>query len=235
METNNGIEAQNKILKYKFLPHKPLSLSRVATVIIEEFLPEQQRKYLFLNFQMDSTYRAYNTRVPSYLQGRPKKIILHCLGREEKARKQLSEKDILQSDEENGKFVIQGNSGSTYTVDFGRKTSTPSCTCQDWVAHNLPCKHFFLVFISKCGWGWNSLPSSFLEGPFLSCDNAALEKSQVLPAMMNDCDDDDNYVDEDLELSQNTTVVIEELPAKVTIANGCSYLHITMFTLFIII
>lgn len=69
METNNGIEAQNKILKYKFLPHKPLSLSRVATVIIEEFLPEQQRKYLFLNFQMDSTYRAYNTRVPSYLQG----------------------------------------------------------------------------------------------------------------------------------------------------------------------
>ena len=51
--------------------------------------------------------------------------------------------------------------------------------------------------------------------------------------MMNDCDDDDNYADEDLELSQNTTEVIEELPAKVTIANGCSYLHITMFTLFI--
>ena len=25
----------------------------------------------------------------------------------------------------------------------------------------------------------------------------------------------------------------EELPAKVTIANGCSYLHITIFTLFI--
>ena len=80
METNNGIEAQNKSLKYKFLPRKPLSLSRVATVIIEEFLPEQQHKYLFLNFLMDSTYRAYNTHVPSYLQGRLKKIILHCLG-----------------------------------------------------------------------------------------------------------------------------------------------------------
>ena len=59
------------------------------------------------------------------------------------------------------------------------------------------------------------LPSNFLESPFLSCDNAALEKSQVLPAMMNDCDDDDNYADEDLELSQNITKVTE-LPAKVT-------------------
>ena len=51
--------------------------------------------------------------------------------------------------------------------------------------------------------------------------------------MTNDCDDDDNYADEDLELSQNITEVTEELPATVTIANGCSYLHITMFTLFI--
>lgn len=144
METNNGIEAQNKILKYKLLPHKPLSLSHVATLIVDTFLPEQHRKYLFLNFQMDSAYRAYSSRVPSYLQGRPKKVILHCLGREEKARKQLTEKDILQSDEQNGIFLIQGNSGSTYTVDFGKKTCIPSCTCQDWIEHNLPCKHFSL-------------------------------------------------------------------------------------------
>ena len=53
---------------------------------------------------MDPTYRAYNSHVPNYLQGHPKKVILHCLGREEKARRQLSEKDLLKADKENGVF-----------------------------------------------------------------------------------------------------------------------------------
>ena len=57
------------------------------------------------------------------------------------------------------------------------------------------------MFISKCGWGWNSLPTSFLEGPFLSCDNAALEKSQMLPTAINDFE---APTDDDLE-SQNIT------------------------------
>ena len=53
MEANNGIEAQNKILKNKFLPKKSQSLSSVATIIVEQFLPEQHFKYLFLNIQID--------------------------------------------------------------------------------------------------------------------------------------------------------------------------------------
>ena len=213
METNNGIEAQNKILKYKYLPCKSFSLSNVATVIIDEFLPEQHCKYLFLNFQMDSTYRAYSNHVPSYLQGRPKKVILHCLGREEKARKQFSEKDILESDEQDGVFLIQGNSG-TYTVDFGKKTSVPSCTCQDWIAHNIPCKHFFLVFISKCNWGWNSLPQSFLEGPFLNCDIKALENSHVQTEKLEDLPTNSS-TDCDFE------TITDELPAKVRSKCNC--------------
>ena len=77
-----GIEAQNKALKYKFLPRTSISLS---TIIIEQFLPEQNRNYLFLNFQMDPTYRGYSSEVPTYLHGHPKNIIVHCLAREEKA------------------------------------------------------------------------------------------------------------------------------------------------------
>ena len=98
METNNGTEAQNKALKYKYLPRKAISLSHVVTIIIEQFLPEQHRKYLFLNFQMDPTYRAYTTHVPSYLQGRQRNVILHCLAREEKARKTFSHNDITDTD-----------------------------------------------------------------------------------------------------------------------------------------
>ena len=64
---------------------------------------------MILNFQMDPTYRAYNLHVPNYLQGCLKKVILHCLGREEKARSQPSEKDLLEADEENEVLYLQGN------------------------------------------------------------------------------------------------------------------------------
>ena len=83
METKNGIEAQNKPLKYKFLPCKSVFLSCIAAIILERFLPEQHHNYLFLNFQMDLSYRAYNTHISPYLRGRPRNIILHFLGREE--------------------------------------------------------------------------------------------------------------------------------------------------------
>ena len=78
VETNNGVETQNKALKYKFLPCKSASPSCIATIIIECFLLEQHRNYLFLNFQIDPSYRAYNTHTPPYLRGQPRNIILHC-------------------------------------------------------------------------------------------------------------------------------------------------------------
>jgi len=58
---------------------------------------------------MDPSYRAYNTHIPPYLRGQPRNIILHCLGHEEKARKVLSSKDILEADEERGIFLSVGN------------------------------------------------------------------------------------------------------------------------------
>ena len=174
METNNGTEAQNKALKYKYLPRKAVSLSHAVSIIIEQFLPEQHRKYPFLNFQMDPTYRGYTSHVPSYVQGRPRNVIIHCLEREEKARKTLSPEDITDTDSDNGIFSVRGKSGYTHTVDFGSQTGRPSCTCQDWARNNIPCKHFFLVFINKGAWGWSSLPQSYLKNPYLSCDGVSL-------------------------------------------------------------
>jgi hypothetical protein len=122
---------------------------------------------------MDPTYRAYTTHVPSYLQGRPRNVIIHCLEREERARKTLSPADITDVDSENGIFSVRGKS-YIHTVDFGSKTGKPSCTCQDWARNNIPCKHFFLVFINKGGWGWSSLPQGYLKGPYLCCDGVSL-------------------------------------------------------------
>ena len=104
---------------------------------------------------MDPTYRAYNTHVPSYLQGCPRNVIIHCLVREEKAKKNSHLK----------------------TVDFGTQAGKPNCTCQDWAKNNLPCKHFFLIFITTDEWGWSSLPRSYLNGPYLCRDGVSLNKT----------------------------------------------------------
>ena len=90
-----------------------MSLSHIVSIIVEQFLPEQHRKYLFLNFQMDPTYRAYNTHVPSYLQGRPRNVIIHCLVREEKAKKNSHLKTSHQQIRKLVSSLIVANQGTS--------------------------------------------------------------------------------------------------------------------------
>lgn len=124
---------------------------------------------------MDPTYRPYTAHVPTCLQGRPRNVIIHCLTREEKARKTLVPGDITDIDTINGIFSVHGKSGYTHTMDFGTQTKKPSCTCQDWIRYNIPCKHFFIVCMTKGEWGWNSLPQDYLKNPYLCCDASLLE------------------------------------------------------------
>ena len=97
---------------------------------------------------MDPTYRAYTSHFPSYLQGRPRNVIIHCLEREEKARKTLSPEDITDTDSDNGIFSVRSKLGYTHTVDFGSQTGKPSCTCQDWARNNIT---FFLCLLIREG------------------------------------------------------------------------------------
>ena len=59
-------------------------------------------------------------------------------------------------------------------VDFGLMTSTPSCTCKDWIQFRIPCKHFFAVFEHFHHWKWESLPRNYLESPHITADVKAL-------------------------------------------------------------
>ena len=82
INTTNGVESQNKLLKYSYLPRrKNITLSQLATVLYDEFIPETHHKYLYLNYQMSDTYRTYNDIVPDYLRERPRQVIIHCLER----------------------------------------------------------------------------------------------------------------------------------------------------------
>ena len=73
-------EAQNKLLKYTYLPRKEnITLSELLTVVIDTYLPESYQKYLFKNYQMSETCRSYGSFVPEFLRGHPKSVIIHCL------------------------------------------------------------------------------------------------------------------------------------------------------------
>ena len=115
VNTTNGVESQNKLLKYGYLPwRKNITISRLATVLYEEFNPDIHHRYLFLNYQTSSSYRTYNEFVPSYLHGRPRQVILHCLERKSSSRK-YDQSDIISQDTTSGVFRIKGSSNKLHS------------------------------------------------------------------------------------------------------------------------
>jgi len=148
-----------------------MTLSHIITNITEEFLPALHYKYIYRNFKQSDLYRSYNPAVvPSYLQGRPKPTILHCLHRQASSNK-FTNSMVKSTD--NGKFEVQGNT-KTHMVDFGVVSGEPACTCKDWVKYHIPCKHFVGVFRLFPQWGWEMLPQSYQQSPYLNVDDQAI-------------------------------------------------------------
>ena len=67
----------------------------------------------------------------------------------------------------------------THLVSFGCGSISPSCTCQDWQRHLLPCTHFCVVFNTIEGCGWESLSETYRENPLFSLDIICLTKSRT--------------------------------------------------------
>ena len=177
MNTNNGAEALNKVLKYKFLPRrKAITLSNLATLLVESYFPEAHRNYLCMNYMQTNEYRKYKSIVPEYLQDRPRSTILHCLERKSKSCKYTKD-EVLPTDMVQGIFEIKKSESKTYTVSFGFNTNDkmPFCSCPDWIKWHLPCKHFFAVFSLYPSWDWYKLPQAYLESAYLSTDQQSLD------------------------------------------------------------
>lgn len=94
-----------------------------------------------------------------------------------------------------GIFEVEKTSGGRHTVDFGTTdpNEMPSCTCKDWVRYHLPCKHFFSIFTNRQDWGWDKLPSGYLQSAYLSTDKQALDDffqphdDNAVPMETGDC------------------------------------------------
>ncbi|XP_065886945.1 uncharacterized protein [Dysidea avara] len=189
-----------------------MTLSATVTLIVEKFLPDSSRKYLFLNYKQSDMYGTYKSFVPSYLQARPRSVILHCLERHSKALKYISS-DVTVFDETTGKFEVKGSSEKRHTVFL----EDPSCTCRDWTEWNLPCKHFFCIFVLYPQWNWDCLPDQYTKSAYLSTDQAALN-SYFSPSVDQDAALHDSNVDssnDDIsELPPPMDGYNEEIPAK---------------------
>ncbi|XP_065682326.1 uncharacterized protein LOC124811828 [Hydra vulgaris] len=80
LNTNNGVERQNKSFKYSYLQQfNSSSLTGMLTILIEEFFPDKYQSYIEKNFKMDSRYRHYAKIIPSFLINRPREMVTHCL------------------------------------------------------------------------------------------------------------------------------------------------------------
>ena len=168
METSNGVEVQNKLFKYCYLPRrKNITLSEVASTVVHCFLPDHRKHYIQLNFKQSSHSRAYDTHtVPSYLHDRPRHTIIHCLKRKEEGEK-LPSCSVTCVDLRTGKFCVKGSGEAVYNISFGSSEEMPSCSCPDFMKYHLLCKHFLAVFHFHDHWKWTSLPSLYLAIPYI--------------------------------------------------------------------
>ena len=98
LDTSNGTEAQNKVLKYKYMPkHRASTLSALVSLLVERFLPEAQQSYVLPNLKAAEWYRRYNDFVKRFLRCRSRSVILHCLDQQSRSNK-YHDKDLMDGE-----------------------------------------------------------------------------------------------------------------------------------------
>ena len=148
VNTNNGVEAQNKHFKYNYLPRSVgKSAYGIAVLLVESFIPDSYQQYKDTNFKLSGSYRMYNVDIPPSLHNRPSHFIKHCM---------------------KSRFSVR--SSADVTVNYSVQLQTPSCTCEAWLRTHFPCKHFYAVFNNYDEWDFSSLPRAYLKNAFITLD-----------------------------------------------------------------
>ena len=119
--------------------------------------------------------RSYDSFIPPFLKGRPRKFIEHCLPRIKNDETDFNRnKNLLRIDIENKLFEVKSsNDQKVYSCDL----KLPRSDCMDWCRYKLPCKHMFYVSRYVPGIDWNCLPEAYLQQDFLKVDDRLLERA----------------------------------------------------------
>ena len=175
VNTNNGIEAQNKLFKYRYLPGSlDKSVFGIVVMIVESFIPDSYQHYLDTNLQLSGSYREFKRDIPDYLHNRPPHFVKHCL-RSNFGAAEFAEHDVKCVNLEKGEFLVKSSSNSTKL--FAVKLSEPSCKCESWRKTHFPCKHIFAVFNFFDEWSLNSLPHSYKNNVFITLDTMHFDQA----------------------------------------------------------
>lgn len=134
-------------------------------------------RYEELNIHSLSTVHRYDQSVPHFLLNRPKKFVKHCLHRMP---------PFVEVDEACIKVVSDGvytvssrDSDRTYEVRLHSVADpdSPSCQCEDWRKHPMPCKHMLAVVTHAPNCTWENLPLKYRSFPLFCLDPDILQQS----------------------------------------------------------
>lgn len=170
VNTNNGVESQNKHFKYDYLPRAiDKSVYGVAIMLIESFLPDSYQHYVDTNFKQSSAYRRYNNSIPRYLHNRPSHFIKHCT-KSAFAAGEFREGDVECIDNTKGHFCVGSSSDKKkkYEIDL----NIPKCSCEAWRKTHFPCKHFYAIFNTFDEWNFTRLPENYKNSVFITLDTS---------------------------------------------------------------
>ncbi|XP_046863233.1 LOW QUALITY PROTEIN: uncharacterized protein LOC124456977 [Xenia sp. Carnegie-2017] len=127
VNTNNGVEAQNRVFKYEYLPQSiDKSLYGIAVMLVESLIPDVLQHYLDANLRLSSANCKYNPSIPEYLHNRPLHFLKCCL-KNRYASAIYKQDDITLVNLKKGTFNVksESNVGKKHFIDFRE----PSCTC----------------------------------------------------------------------------------------------------------
>ena len=68
INTNNGLERQNKVLKYDYLAkYNDHSVAGMLLIVHTQYLPNRFKRYKSSNLHLSKKYRSYNKIIPTWL------------------------------------------------------------------------------------------------------------------------------------------------------------------------
>ncbi|KAF3698781.1 Calcium-responsive transcription factor [Channa argus] len=161
--TNNGIERLNETFKYSHLEnYKTSTVRELMTIIVNDFIPQLQKRYMQLNLQYSSGTSA---PIPGFLHNRPGDMVMHT---KDQMATDLGPEHVTKMS--SGIFMVtsEGKNKESNLVTLGSSSALPSCTCEDWKRNRLPCKHFCAGF--KAGWTWDDLCPQYRNNPLFTLD-----------------------------------------------------------------
>lgn len=119
VNTSNGVERQNKSLKYEYLDTKKAkSLCHLLTVLWNDFFPVTYQRYVRQNLSAAEEAKTYSACIPDFLRNRPTNVVKHCFRRWEESIN-ITPDEIDQLDDRH--FLVKSQtpgSPQVYSLNF---------------------------------------------------------------------------------------------------------------------